>query len=152
VGRLHEDKGVLELAAAFARVALDHPDVALMLVGDGPARAAVEAALAPLADQLGGSVQDVAAGYHQIAVTHMGTAIAKVSLGRGYDPRDFMVLGYGGGSGLFLAEVCSELGIKRLVMPRAAATSVPCSGSCSSSVGSIVRHKATASPWRPAAP
>jgi teichuronic acid biosynthesis glycosyltransferase TuaC len=51
VGRLHEDKGVLELAAAFARVALDHPDVALMLVGDGPARAAVEAALAPLADR-----------------------------------------------------------------------------------------------------
>jgi N-methylhydantoinase A len=83
---------------------------------------AARAALAPLADQLGGSVQDVAAGFHQIAVTHMGTAIAKVSLGRGYDPRDFTVLGYGGGSGLFLAEVCSELGIKRLVMPRAAAT------------------------------
>ena len=52
----------------------------------------------------------------------MGTAIAKVSLGRGYDPRDFTVLGYGGGSGLFLAEVCAELGIRRLVMPRAAAT------------------------------
>jgi N-methylhydantoinase A len=83
---------------------------------------AARAALAPLAEQLGASVQDAAAGFHQIAVTHMGTAIAKVSLGRGYDPRDFTVLGYGGGSGLFLAEVCSELGIRRLVMPRAAAT------------------------------
>lgn len=83
---------------------------------------AARAALEPLAERLGGSVQDAAAGFHQIAVTHMGTAIAKVSLGRGYDPRDFTVLGYGGGSGLFLAEVCSEMGIRRLVMPRAAAT------------------------------
>jgi N-methylhydantoinase A len=91
---------------------------------------AARAALAPLADQLGASIEDAAAssiedaaaGFHQIAVTHMGTAIAKVSLGRGYDPRDFTVLGYGGGSGLFLAEVCAEMGIKRLVMPRAAAT------------------------------
>jgi N-methylhydantoinase A len=52
----------------------------------------------------------------------MASAIEKVSLGRGYDPRDFTVIGYGGGSGLFLAEVCRELGIGRLVMPRAAAT------------------------------
>jgi N-methylhydantoinase A len=84
--------------------------------------AAGRAALAPLADRLGGTLEDVAAGFHQIAVTHMGTAIAKVSLGRGYDPRDFTVLGYGGGSGLFLAEVCAEMGIRRLVMPQAAAT------------------------------
>ena len=83
---------------------------------------AARAVLAPLADQLGGSIEETAAGFHQIAVTHMGTAIAKVSLGRGYDPRDFTVLGYGGGSGLFLAEVCAEMGIKRLLMPRAAAT------------------------------
>jgi N-methylhydantoinase A len=91
----------------------------------GAVRLDVEAAkqaLAPLADQLGGSLEEVAAGFHQVAVTHMGGAMAKVSLGRGYDPRDFTVLGYGGGSGLFLAEVCEELGIKRLVMPRAAAT------------------------------
>jgi N-methylhydantoinase A len=79
-------------------------------------------ALAPLTEKLGGSLEEVAAGFHQVAVTHMGGAMAKVSLGRGYDPRDFTVLGFGGGSGLFLAEVCSELGIKRLVMPRAAAT------------------------------
>lgn len=79
-------------------------------------------ALTPVAEHLGRSLGDVAAGYHQIAVTQMASAIEKVSLGRGYDPRDFAVIGYGGGSGLFLAEVCRELGIARLVMPRAAAT------------------------------
>jgi N-methylhydantoinase A len=52
----------------------------------------------------------------------MATATATVTLGRGYDPRDFTMIGYGGGAGLFLAEVCQELGIRRLVIPRAAAT------------------------------
>ena len=65
---------------------------------------------------------EVASGFHHIAVTQMGTAIEKVSLGRGDDPRDFTVVGYGGGSGLFLGEVCRDLGIGRLVMPGAAAT------------------------------
>jgi N-methylhydantoinase A len=83
---------------------------------------AARAALEPLAERLESSVEDAAAGYHEIAVTQMSSAIETVSLKRGYDPRDFMVIGYGGGSGLFLAEVCQELSITRLVMPRAAAT------------------------------
>jgi N-methylhydantoinase A len=83
---------------------------------------AANAVLAPLATRLGKSVLETAAGYHEIGVTQMSTAIETVSLGRGYDPRDFAVIGYGGGSGLFLAEVCQELGIQRLIMPRAAAT------------------------------
>ena len=83
---------------------------------------AARTALQPVADRLSRSLGDVAAGFHEIAVTQMGSAIEKVSLGRGYDPRDFTVIGYGGGSGLFLSEVCRELGIHRLVMPRAAAT------------------------------
>ncbi len=83
---------------------------------------AANAALTPVAESLGRSLGEAAAGYHAIAITQMASAIEKVSLGRGYDPRDFTVIGYGGGSGLFLAEVCRELGIGRMVMPRAAAT------------------------------
>ncbi len=83
---------------------------------------AARTALTPVAEMLGRPLEDAAAGYHAIAITQMASAIEKVSLGRGYDPRDFVVVGYGGGSGLFLGEVCQELGITRLVMPRAAAT------------------------------
>jgi N-methylhydantoinase A len=83
---------------------------------------AARTALQPLAERLGTGIEDAAEGFHRIAVTHMSTAMTTVSLGRGYDPRDFTVVGFGGGSGLFLAEVCRELGIERLVMPRAAAT------------------------------
>ena len=83
---------------------------------------AAERALQPLADRLGRSLVETAAGLHEIAVTQMSTAMSTVSLARGYDPRDFTVLGYGGGSGLFLAEVCREVGVRRLVVPRAAPT------------------------------
>lgn len=84
--------------------------------------AAARRAFEANARKLGQPVEQVASGYHDIAITHMATAIEKVSLGRGYDPRDFTVIGYGGGSGLFIAEVCRDLGIEKLVMPRAAAT------------------------------
>jgi glycosyltransferase involved in cell wall biosynthesis len=51
VGRLRTDKGVLDLAAAFARVAAADPLSALVMVGDGPERLALDAALAPLGDR-----------------------------------------------------------------------------------------------------
>ncbi|HLT03132.1 MAG TPA: glycosyltransferase, partial [Geminicoccaceae bacterium] len=48
VGHLKQSKGVLDLAAAFAEVAARAPEVDLAVVGDGEARAPLEAALAPL--------------------------------------------------------------------------------------------------------
>jgi N-methylhydantoinase A len=83
---------------------------------------AARQALQPLAEQIGSSVEQFSAGLHEIAVTQIATAMATVSLGRGHDPRDFAVIGFGGASGLFLAEVCQQLGIRKLIMPRAAAT------------------------------
>jgi N-methylhydantoinase A len=70
----------------------------------------------------GPPLPEFSAGLHEIAVTQIATAMATVSLGRGHDPRDFAVIGFGGASGLFLAEVCQQLGIRKLIMPRAAAT------------------------------
>ena len=51
VGRLRTDKGVLDLAAAFAKVAAADPLAALVVVGEGPERTALESALAPLGDR-----------------------------------------------------------------------------------------------------
>jgi glycosyltransferase involved in cell wall biosynthesis len=50
VGRLEMVKGVLELIEAFAR--LSRPDLRLVLVGQGEARAACERAAAPLGDRV----------------------------------------------------------------------------------------------------
>jgi teichuronic acid biosynthesis glycosyltransferase TuaC len=46
VGNLKETKGVLDLAAAFARIADAHADVHLAIVGGGEARAALDAVVA----------------------------------------------------------------------------------------------------------
>ncbi len=51
VGNLKEEKGVLDLADAFARVAERHPTARLVMVGGGPARPALEAKLAALGER-----------------------------------------------------------------------------------------------------
>jgi teichuronic acid biosynthesis glycosyltransferase TuaC len=53
VGRVEEDKGAHELAAAFARVAAARPqlDARLVVVGDGKARAALEETLRSLGER-----------------------------------------------------------------------------------------------------
>jgi peptidoglycan/xylan/chitin deacetylase (PgdA/CDA1 family) len=51
VGRLEAEKGVLDLSAAFGRLAAARSDVALVLLGDGKARAAAEEALRPCGDR-----------------------------------------------------------------------------------------------------
>jgi len=53
VGNLKADKGVLDLAAAWRQVTRDLPDASLALVGGGPARPALQAALPPRATLVG---------------------------------------------------------------------------------------------------
>jgi len=53
VGNLKEEKGVLDLARAWDRVARVLPDATLALVGGGPLRTALEGALPPRATLLG---------------------------------------------------------------------------------------------------
>lgn len=51
VGNLKEEKGVLDLADAFAQLAQQQPRAQLVLVGGGPARPALEARLSALGGQ-----------------------------------------------------------------------------------------------------
>ncbi len=83
---------------------------------------AARRAVGQVAGRIGRPLEETAAGLYEIAVNNMSTAMATVSLARGYDPRDFTVIGYGGAAGLMLAEVCVELGVRRLAVPRVAAT------------------------------
>jgi teichuronic acid biosynthesis glycosyltransferase TuaC len=53
VGNLKSDKGVLDLAAAWPKVAQAVPDASLAIVGDGPARGQLEAQLPPRATLYG---------------------------------------------------------------------------------------------------
>ena len=74
-----------------------------------------------LADNLNLSVEETASGVLKIAETNMTNAIRSITVERGLDPRDYSLLSYGGGGGLFAAAVSEELDIESVIAPRAPA-------------------------------
>ena len=89
------------------------------LVGGGMALDAekAEAAVAPVAAELGLTVQQAAFGIVGIVTSNMVRAIRAVSIERGYDPRRFALMPFGGAGGLHAAEVARELGMTRVLVP-----------------------------------
>jgi len=78
---------------------------------------AARAVLAELGSPHGWAPEQAAAAVHDIAVTNMVNALREVSVHKGYDPRDFTMLAYGGMTPLFAAAVAAEAGIPRVVVP-----------------------------------
>ncbi|HXW20081.1 MAG TPA: hydantoinase/oxoprolinase family protein [Roseiarcus sp.] len=81
---------------------------------------AVEAALARIADRLGVGAAEAARGIVRIANNNMINALKLVSINRGYDPRDFTLVAFGGGGAMHGAALGAELGVKKVVVPRGA--------------------------------
>jgi N-methylhydantoinase A len=81
---------------------------------------AVDAALGEVAEQLGIDRADAARGVVRIANNNMINALKLISLNRGYDPRDFTLVAFGGGGGMHAVALATELGIGKVVIPRAA--------------------------------
>jgi 5-oxoprolinase (ATP-hydrolysing) len=61
-------------------------------------------------------LDDVAAGFVEIANASMAEAIAKVSVERGVDPRDHALVGFGGAAGQHVCAVARELGIRTVLL------------------------------------
>jgi N-methylhydantoinase A len=61
---------------------------------------------------------EAALGIVQIAVAKMGLAVRGVSVERGFDPRDFALVAFGGAGPLHAAEIARELHIPTVVVPR----------------------------------
>lgn len=70
-----------------------------------------------IADPLGLSLQEAAYGITHLADTNMVHAIRQVTVERGHDPRDFSLLCYGGGGGLFASSLARELEIQDAIIP-----------------------------------
>ena len=58
-----------------------------------------------------------AAGVIRVANANMERAIRAVSIERGYDPRAFALLAFGGCGGLHACEIAAELGIRTVLVP-----------------------------------
>jgi N-methylhydantoinase A len=78
------------------------------------------AAVGLIAKELKLSVEAAAAGILRVANANMERAIRVVSVERGYDPREFALVAFGGCGGLHACEIAGELGIKTVVVPELA--------------------------------
>src|SRR5690606_37033172 len=56
-----------------------------------------------------------------IANNNMVNALKLVSLNRGFDPRDFTLVAFGGGGAMHAVALGMELGVKKVVIPAGAA-------------------------------
>jgi N-methylhydantoinase A len=82
-------------------------------------RAPAEQAFADLAARLGGGDPvALADGVLRIAVAKMAGAVREVSVHRGFDPRDFALLGFGGAGPMHVFLVAEELAIPHVLIPR----------------------------------
>ena len=59
-------------------------------------RDAAVRAFEPLAERLGQTVEETAAGVHRIMNSHMADLLRSSTIERGHDPRDFALFAYGG--------------------------------------------------------
>lgn len=80
---------------------------------------AAREALEPIADRFDMSPAEAAQGVIQIVNSNMGNALKQVSIRRGYDPRDFILVASGGAGGLHATALGQELGVRKIVIPRA---------------------------------
>ena len=83
-----------------------------------PDRALAVRAVAALAEKLGiASVETMAEGITRIAVAQMAGAIREVSIERGYDPSEFVLLAFGGAGPMHAAEIADELSMREILVP-----------------------------------
>jgi N-methylhydantoinase A len=116
-------KGGTEPTVTDANLVLGYvdPEVVFGTAADGrsihPDRELAEAAIARVAEPLGLSVLDAALGIVEIAETKMANLLENVVIGRGFDPRDFLLVSYGGSGPLHAAGYARALGIDRIAIP-----------------------------------
>lgn len=64
------------------------------------------------------STERAAAAVHDLVVVNMAHAVREVSVGKGYDPRNFTFLAYGGTLPLFASQIADRLKIPTVVIPQ----------------------------------
>lgn len=77
-------------------------------------------AMAKVADPLGLSIEQAAYGMFTIVNNNMVNGIRRVSVERGYDPRDFVLVGAGGATAAHITALAREMGIDTIILPKLA--------------------------------
>jgi N-methylhydantoinase A len=113
-------RGGTEPTVTDANLALGYLDAETPLAGGVrlDAEAAIDA-LGALGEQAGLDGLATAEGIVRVANQEMARAVRVVTVERGIDPREFALLPFGGAGPMHAAALADELGIQRLLCPRA---------------------------------
>src|SRR3954471_7503213 len=90
---------------------------------------------------LGMSAVECAAGICRIVEVHMADVIRKVTVEKGYDPREFVLFAFGGAGPAHANIFARELGVKKVIIPQRKAASTWCAfGAAAADVLHIFEH------------
>lgn len=89
-------------------------------------RARAAEAIQKLADRLGMGLYECAAGIATIAEFQMADLIRKVTIEKGFDPREFVLFAFGGAGPAHAGVFARELGVQKVVVPQKETAAVWC--------------------------
>ncbi len=78
---------------------------------------AAKAVMTELAEKAGVPMLQIARGIIDIANEHMAQALRVISVQRGYDPKEFTLMSFGGSGGLHVCALAEQLGMSRAIVP-----------------------------------
>lgn len=84
--------------------------------------AGVEQAFAEIGKPLGRSAEETAFDCWRVVNANMSQAVTRTVAGKGIDPKDMVMLAYGGNGPAFAAIQAEDLGITRVLVPKASPT------------------------------
>ncbi len=114
------DRGGSAPTLTDALVVLGHLNPATLLEGAMPISEAKarEAVTAQVAQPLGLSPAEAAWGILTVLATNVTMAMRTITIERGYDPREFTLIAFGGMGPTIAGRFIGELGISRILVPR----------------------------------
>ena len=98
-------------------------------------------AIAELGSRIGMKTLECAAGICRIVELQMADVIRKVTVEKGYDPRDFVLFAFGGAGPAHAGVFAQELGVRKIIVPQRKAASTWCAfGAAAADVLHIFEH------------
>lgn len=147
-------RGGTEATVTDANVVLGYLNPSYLLGGAMPMDQEASArSVGELAGQLEMSLEEAASGVVTISEFQMADLVRRMTVQRGYDPRDFVMFAYGGAGPLHAAVIARELGIRQVIVPLGdAAGAWSALGVGASNVVRIFEHtQVTYEPFEPGA-
>jgi N-methylhydantoinase A len=98
-------------------------------------------AVEELGKKIGLTALETAAGVCRIVELNMADVIRKVTVEKGFDPRDFVLFAFGGAGPAHAGVFAAELGVKKVIVPQRKAASTWCAfGAAAADVLHIFEH------------